>query len=417
MKQVSIIGATFNGNRGAEAMLSTTIAILSKNNPATLFNVFSYYPTIDKQLVNQCNVRIYSATPLYLVTVLFPLSIVMAILKKLKLTCILRLMPKSVQAMFNARVLLCLAGVSFIDGREKFLPYNILTLLPAILARVPVIKMAQALGPFNYKPNRFLSHIFLERCSQIFARGDLTHQNLLSLFGNDTSTINSADDIAFLFEPRFCISQTYTNIHDRLAHIHAMKDMHKPIIGICPSVVIANLDTTDYLDNMINLVSALVKLRYCVVIYPNATRCDDMNKTHNNDLPLIKAMALGLSHFTKDQIVYFQDSLNAGQIHSIVSVCDTHIVSRFHAMVMALSLKKPLLVIGWSHKYLEVMKRFKQQDMVLDYNASDIDIVIKQVNTLTKEQQERQGMIEVHLEQVKHSARSQFNYIEKLLLQ
>jgi colanic acid/amylovoran biosynthesis protein len=43
--------------------------------------------------------------------------------------------------------LIDLAGVSFIDGREKFLPFNILTILPAMLLGVPVVKFAQAMGP------------------------------------------------------------------------------------------------------------------------------------------------------------------------------------------------------------------------------------------------------------------------------
>jgi len=43
------------------------------------------------------------------------------------------------------------------------------------------------------------------------------------------------------------------------------------------------------------------------------------------------------------------------------------IVSRFHAMIGALSLEKPTVVLGWSHKYLEVMADFGLEDCVFDY--------------------------------------------------
>ena len=73
MSSVAIIAATFHGNRGAEAMLSTAIGVLSeRGGPQLRFEVFSYYPTVDRQLVNDPRVRIFSSTPAHLVLVLLP---------------------------------------------------------------------------------------------------------------------------------------------------------------------------------------------------------------------------------------------------------------------------------------------------------------------------------------------------------
>jgi len=44
-------------------------------------------------------------------------------------------------------------------------------------------------------------------------------------------------------------------------------------------------------------------------------------------------------------------------------------VSRFHAMVGALSLAVPASVLDWSHKYAEVMARFGLEVNVIDYKV------------------------------------------------
>ena len=79
-----------------------------------------------------------------------------------KLKAITRFMPQSVKALSRSKLLICLAGVSFVASRIRFMPFNIVTILPAMLLGVPVVKFAQALGPFGGKVNRFVSRIFLK---------------------------------------------------------------------------------------------------------------------------------------------------------------------------------------------------------------------------------------------------------------
>ena len=54
MKEISIIAATFYGNRGAEAMLSAAMAeIKNRYDGSVKFNVFSYYPRQDANRTQQ----------------------------------------------------------------------------------------------------------------------------------------------------------------------------------------------------------------------------------------------------------------------------------------------------------------------------------------------------------------------------
>lgn len=418
MKEISIIGATFYGNRGAEAMLSTTIGMLRESGIGDLgFNVFTYYPRHDRQLVSDSCISMYSSTPAYLVLVLLPCAFLFRLLGFLRLFVLQGLLPQSVQALARSSALVCLAGVSFVEGRNKFIPFNIATILPAMLLGVPVIKFAQAMGPFKSQPNRLAAQLFLGRCQQIFTRGEKTHSYLCELFGNK-AIYQRADDIAFLFKREYCISQPGVGLKLKLAELDFQRQAGRPVVGICPSVVVATRACAagwDYRHRMLELVTGLVEYGYSVALYPNATRGEDMDKTHNNDLPLLESILQGLSPQIRQHVVGFSASLNAEQIHCIINACDVHAVSRFHAMVAALASAVPVMVIGWSHKYLEVMERFQQQDMVLDYMNGNVEPVIECVQRLIAERSERSARIVAELPEVQHLSSRQVDYLATLL--
>ncbi|TVR86214.1 MAG: polysaccharide pyruvyl transferase family protein, partial [Trueperaceae bacterium] len=219
MTDVALVGATFYGNRGAEAMLSTTIALLRRRRPDLRFNVYSYYPAKDRALVSDDRVRVFSATPAYLVAALLPLALLYALLGIPGIRRFRRLLPQSIQALARSRVLICLAGVSFIDGREKYVPFNIATILPAMLVGVPVVKFAQAVGPFDNRLNRLAARVFLTRCARVFTRGSVTHSHLEKRFSG--GFYQRANDIAFMFDPAHVLSPRVAALDAILQRVEA----------------------------------------------------------------------------------------------------------------------------------------------------------------------------------------------------
>ncbi|MBA2778992.1 polysaccharide pyruvyl transferase family protein [Billgrantia kenyensis] len=418
MKEISIVGATFYGNRGAEAMLSTSMGRLREACPGDLnFNVFTYYPKSDCDLVNDPRISIYSSTPAYLVMVLFPVAMLYRLFGVLRLSFFHRFFPQSILSLARSEVLICLAGVSFVEGRTKFIPFNIATILPAMVLGVPVVKFSQAMGPFKSYINRMAARIFLGRCRQVFTRGETTHAYLRDLFST-SDRYQRADDAAFLFKSEDCLSQQAAGLEDKLSELKILRQSGKTIVGVCPSVVIAKRAETagwDYQQRMQELISGLVEKGYAVALYPNATRGEDMDKTHNNDLPLLAEIEKKLSSNISKHVVSFSGSLNAAQVHQIINSCDVQAVSRFHAMVASLASCIPVMVIGWSHKYLEVMERFGQQDMVLDYKKGSVEPVIDCVDRLVAERTERAQQISNALPAVQKLSNVQIDYIAKLL--
>jgi polysaccharide pyruvyl transferase WcaK-like protein len=90
-------------------------------------------------------------------------------------------------------------------------------------------------------------------------------------------------------------------------------------------------------------------------------------------------------------------------------------VSRFHAMIAALTDSQPVIVLGWSHKYQEVMAYFDLDDLVFDFNQLEADVILSAImRTLDMESSIRQQIEQRH-ESIETSAYKQINYVIDLL--
>lgn len=418
MINVSIIGATFTGNRGAEAMLTTVIAKLKKNNSDLHFQVFSYYPVLDRLLISDRKVTIHSATPTRLLAVILPLCLLYSLLRLLKLTSLLPHFPGSVKSLASSVVMIDLAGVSFIDGREKYLPYNILTLLPAFLLSIPVVKLAQAVGPFQNPLNRLAASSILPRCRQIFARGQDSFDNLRTLTGLKESQYQLSSDLVFL-RPKSSSLSTENPVYlkELLSRLANQSHTHQTI-GICPSSVLAHRGkNAKYLNFLLKTIKSLRHHGHPVIVFPNAAL--PRTKFRNNDLAVINLLknSLPKRYYYDPRLEMIDHCLNADSIKMIIRECDLVITSRFHAMITSLTESIPTVVVGWSHKYQEVMREFGQEDLVIDYNSLHTSY-LSMILHLSQNRQElllRSQTIAKRLIDVRRLAKHQLTYLRQIL--
>lgn len=415
MKRFSIIAATVSGNRGAEAMLESTIGRLRDRFPDASFSVYSYYPERDRELVSDPAVAVFSCTPSYLVTVLFPWSLLLGLARIVRVP-VKGVGPRAVRALSSSDALIDLAGVSFIDGREKYLPFNILTIVPAMLLGVPVFKLAQAVGPFKHRVNRVASRI-LRRCRLVVARGDLTVDNLRAI-GFPASLTIAAPDVAFLFEPRDSLSdEGSAEVTAAVAAIRSLESAGSSVVGVCPSAVLASRAAAsgeDYVGFLVRLVRHLIARGHAVVLFPNATRAASSG-LRNNDLPVIATIVEQLEPAELDSVVPVRGDTSAAGLREVVSACSCVIVSRFHAMVGALAVGVPVFVLGWSHKYLEVMRQFGQERYVFDYAQRESAEFLERLDELLAQRDAVGGEIAAALDDVRTDALKQFVEVENRL--
>jgi len=230
--------------------------------------------------------------------------------------------------------------VSFLELCRRFLVYNTLTLLPALLLGVPLVKGAQAVGLFTKPLNRRRARACLGRCATVFAQR------------------GTAPGWAHLLET-----------------IELRRRGKQSVVGICPSSLLAVKDPRGCPALMASLVTRLVSSGDLVVLFPNATRGRSDAGPRNNDLHVI-----------------------------------SRVLDALHAMV-ALSLGKPTVVVGWSHKYLEVMEESGLGRHVLDEASATLPRVMASVDELRSDLPAYRARVEREPEGVRRRALEQIEFI------
>lgn len=395
----TIIASTFTGNLGGASMLEAAIQTLQKRDPKARFYVYSVYPERDRRANTYPNVEVVSAKPLVLALLINPLALLYKVLVPLR-----GLLAKInlVRPLAEADVYLDQGGVTFVKGRTVFLIYNVATILPALIVGVPVVKCSQALGAFDSWLNRTLAKLFLPATKQIFARGALTNRFLSGL---KLTNVTEAADYAFLLQ----VSKQATLGVDELFKRREI-DCNKEIICIVPSKVVRTKVQRmgkDYVAEQQKFIKQLLARGFQVVLLPHSTRFYT-NESHNNDVPVSRAIAAGM---TNTNFHFIDEELNAQQVRAVIGRCSALITSRFHGMVSGLATSTPTLVVGWSHKYQEVMDQFYLSGYALSTKDFSAERLEKEFTSLYKDRVKIKRQITTQLPLVVESAQKQVEYI------
>ena len=131
------------------------------------------------------------------------------------------------------------------------------------------------------------------------------------------------------------------------------------------------------------------------------------------DLELSEEIQKHLS--LKENAYVVKDDLDARMLKGIISRSEIYIACRFHAMIASISTKVPTGVIGWGHKYGEIMKLIDCENYVCDFSKADFKMASEFFIRLYEKREEVKKGIASTLPDLKASAQENFNLIEKLL--
>lgn len=398
-KNIVIIGSSLSGNKGAAAMLESAIQTLGEKECD--FTLLSVVPGEDKVLNNNGSLEILKASPLYLGLIINPLAVIYKLLPPLRRAI---RHNKQIKAISQADVFLDQGGITFVDGREKFLVYNVASILPALVLGKKVVKCAQALGPFKSPINRLAAKIFLPKIELIVARGSVTRKYLDGL---KLSNVIDGADYAFLLE----VTKEERTSAKQYYDTGFFKD--KKTIGISPSVVMNNKIKKaggDYVDVLAKVCRKYLKKGYRIVVLPHSVRLN--GKEHNNDLPLCSRLFEKIDD--NKNCLFVEKELSSQELRAVIGECDFFIASRFHAMVSSLAMQVPTLVIGWSHKYKEVLEMFELEQWAFGQENLTVDYLDNQIKSLIKHEKEVRNKLASNLPEVKKLAMIQVDCINNI---
>ena len=399
---ISIIGSALSGNKGAAAMLESSIHTLSTRIPGVRFTLFSMYPTEDREQNRYENLDIVPASPRQLGVTINTLALLYRILPPLR--GLLRRRSRAIAALASSSVLLDQG--TFTDGREKFLLYNVASILPALNVKTPVFKCAQAVGPFENPINRRAAKTFLPKVATLTTRGRITHEYAESLgLGN----LLAGADYAFSLELDGSEASSAAETID-LSFFDS-----GTVVGGSPSVVLQKkVDAAggDYIANIVSFVDAMTASGRKVLIVPHSVRTGT-DKTHNNDLPLCREIASRID--SPDSVLSLDREYDSQVLRYLIGRCDFFVASRFHAMVSSLAMSVPTLVIGWSHKYEEVLEMFELSEWAFGHSALTPEYLLERFDALVADRDVVDAKLREHLPTVKSRSLAQADAIAELV--
>jgi hypothetical protein len=224
-------------------------------------------------------------------------------------------------------------------------------------------------------------------------------------------------DAAFAFDSGDSLSDEGT---EEVAHLRRLIDSDRRVgvFGICPSSVIASKASKegwDYVGFLAEVVRTLVADGRLVVLFPNATRGDAGDALRNNDLPVIRDVVSAVGLAETEGLLSVKGDVCAAELRRLVEAFDVAGVSRFHAMIAALTEGVPVAVMGWSHKYVEVMASFGLADWSFDYSEHDPHQYAELLRSLFEARDGLGAAIQARLPDVVSASQAQFTQVARRL--
>ena len=357
--RIAIIGAALSANKGAAAMVESVMARLPNEMGDCHFDILTTYPDADASRVPEgVDAAVVGLQPVRLALVEFPIACLALVARTLRLP-LSWVRSRGCRSMLDSAVVVDVAGISFADGRGfVIVVYNALMTGVPLLLGVPTVKAAQALGPFQSIPNRWLAPLVLRRVKTVCARGARTREHLDSLGG-----VNAVDvaDLAFSLDES-------TGLPSEVSA--AIGSLDSNFIVVMPSAVVKGIfESTggNYVSAMASLVSEIRSQTGCsVVIAPHSYRAG-LPEGRMNDGPVCREVAEACAG--DSQVLGLDSDLTAGELRHLVALGSVLVTSRFHAMISGLATSTPTVVVGWSHKYKEVLDDFGLSSLGLDSSA------------------------------------------------
>lgn len=386
--RIAIIGAALSANKGAAAMVESVMARLPNEMGECHFDILTTYPEADASRVPAgADASVVGLQPLRLALVEFPIACLALLMRKLRIP-LFWVRSRGCRSMLDSSVVVDVAGISFADGRGlAIVVYNALMTGVPLMLGVPVVKAAQALGPFQSVPNKWLAPLVLRRVKTVCARGARTREHLDSLGG-----VNAIDvaDLAFSLDEAAIFPETVAV---------ALGTIEKDFIVVMPSAVVRGIYEASGGNYVLAMAALVADIRHktgcSVVIAPHSYRAG-LPEGRMNDGPVCREVAEACSGDA--QVLGLDVDLTAGELRHLVAHSSVLVTSRFHAMISGLATSTPTVVVGWSHKYKEVLDDFGLSHLGLDSSAlntpSEIaDIVVRVLSSKSEISQQISGAL------------------------
>lgn len=407
---IAITAASYSGNKGAAAMLQSSIKQLHEHyGPGLTIKLMSVYPREDRVQKPFDFIEIVPAPPEKLLFIAFPLAVLYFLLGWIPPIGMLLRKNKIIGAYALTDAVIDEAGISFVDSRGVVMnTYAFVSILVPMLCGVPVVKYSQAMGPFHNFWNRIYAKLILPKVKLICARGEITLDNLKSI--GLQNNVKLAADGAFSMPDDPAVYQQVQELTQADGAFY-----NGNVIALSISSVVdgkCRKKGIDYQGIMVQFIDYLTRSGYHVLLIANAARMGK-EKPRNNDLIVCQAVYDRCAD--KEKVRWYYEEMTAEKIRELIGVSRFLVASRFHAMIGGLYKQVPVLLIGWSHKYKEVLDMFGLGECAIDFSRLSLDTLVKAFQDFAEKEPEMRTKLQENQQRVRSSSRDNIRFITQVL--
>ncbi len=275
----------------------------------------------------------------------------------------------------------------------------------------PYIFLPQAWGPFEKGDIAEWTRRLCEDASLLFARDKESFNHLSSLLDKPSDKIHIAPDIAFRFQG------AHSNIGASILRDVGYEFGTKPLIGIVPNMriygrTLGTGSNNKYIQLLVEAANYCINnLGAAVLLLPNEIKVP--GKTGRDDRFLCGIIE---SLVTNNKYCFTIRNYHQSEtIKSVISHLDLLIASRFHSLVFALSSKIPVIALGWSHKYSELMTTFGMDGYVCRHDRLDQIVVIDILKQAWKKRKDDKHRIAEIIPAIQRDVDSTFDLVAEVI--
>lgn len=390
-KTILITGLTLCVNRGGPAMALSFMSLLKQHiSTDFIFAVPRDRWDLEVEWAEKYGVRIVPSceiTDYYLQKIPYPLTHIITIVlrkrwvskKEIQMTYTnsVDIFKEFKEAAVASDCIININGIAFVgDGTRSWIS-SLFELSSSFYSKKfnkPFFRYTQSYGPFNKLLVRLIARNELLKLPCILARGDISAKNCRDLVPE--KTVYSYPDVAIGLEPA---NNEWLN-----SFLSTYNLQKGGFVVLSPSAVIYNMPSTDssclgrnHIIVFSNLVQYFIKTGIPVLFVPHTTS-PNLNEC---DRHVSKQVVTKIKSFTipVGMCQVIEEELDCQQLKSVISASQFAVVSRYHALVAALSTGVPSISLGWNDKYQDLLNFYNAGEYSVDSRSAPPDQVTKQI--------------------------------------
>ena len=279
------------------------------------------------------------------------------------------------------------------------------------LLGIPVFYMPQAWGPFNTPEGRLLGDRVVRGASMVFARDAHSYQCLRELPSFCDTKVRMASDIAFTFRG------APASVGQGLLDEFGCAPDGSPLIGLIPNMRVYERTPHQGTNNVYVRCLCTVADYFVqehsarVVLMPHEIR--SRGGAALDDRYLCQVVSQGVAQ--PERVVAAMGEYSAEQLKSMIGQMDLVISSRFHSIIAALSLRRPVIAVSWSHKYPELLRSVGLGEFVYPHEDLEPGTLVDLCARMWAERQHITALLEQHVPDHERSAESAIHSVADMI--